>query len=72
VAAASTSSRKLKASTKTMHIPVLVITGSGDPKLADEARDVGADEFLTKPVNLDALYAALMRSLGRPVEPAGS
>jgi FixJ family two-component response regulator len=55
-----------------MHIPVLVITGSGDPKLAAEARDVGADEFLTKPVNLDALYAALMRSLGRPVEPAGS
>ena len=63
--------RKLKASTKTMQIPVLVITGSEDPKLADEARNVGAEEFLMKPVNLDGLYAALMRSLGRPVEAAG-
>lgn len=63
--------RKLKASTKTTQIPVLVITGAEDPKLADEAHDVGAEAFLTKPVNLDILHAALLRALGRPVESAG-
>jgi CheY-like chemotaxis protein len=63
--------RKLKASTKTTQIPVLVITGSEDPKVSEEAHAVGAEAFLNKPVNLDALYAALMRALGRPVEAAG-
>jgi CheY-like chemotaxis protein len=63
--------RKLKLSTKTTQIPVLVITGSEDPKLAEEAREVGAEEFLTKPVDLEALHAALLRALGRPAEAAG-
>lgn len=63
--------RKLKASTKTTQIPVVVITGSEDPELAEEARDVGAEELLMKPVNLEALYAALMRALGRPIEAPG-
>ena len=62
--------RKLKASTRTTQIPVLVITASEDPKLAAEAREVGAEEFLTKPIDLEALYVALLRALGRPVEAA--
>ena len=62
--------RKLKASTRTTQIPVLVITASEDPKLAAEAREVGAEEFLTKPIDLEVLYVALLRALGRPVEAA--
>jgi len=61
--------KKLKAMSKTSQIPVLVLTASDDPKHADEARALGADEFLTKPVNLGLLHAALLRALDRPAEP---
>jgi CheY-like chemotaxis protein len=61
---------KLKTMNKTTHIPVLILTGSLDPKVADQARTLGADEFLSKPVNLLHLHEALLRALGRPPEPA--
>ena len=57
--------RKLKLMHPTSHIPVLILTGLLDPKLAREAKQLGASEFLTKPVDLSALYAALLRALGR-------
>jgi len=55
---------QLKASTKTSQIPVIVLSGSIDPQIVPRVKDLGADEFLTKPVNLDALYLALSRLLG--------
>ena len=55
---------QLKASTKTSQIPVIVLSGSIDPQIVPKVKDLGADEFLTKPVNLDALYLALSRLLG--------
>jgi two-component system, response regulator, stage 0 sporulation protein F len=62
--------QKLKAMTKTSQIPVLILTASLDPSRADEVRALGADEFLTKPVDLKQLHAALLQALGRPPEPA--
>jgi DNA-binding response OmpR family regulator len=64
--------RKTRAMTKTAQTPIIVLTGASDPKLADEARALGADEFLTKPVKLEQLYAAVLNALGRPPEDAGA
>ena len=61
--------RKTKAMTKSAQTPIIVLTGSTDPKQAEDARSLGADEVLTKPVDLDQLYNAILRSLGRPEEP---
>jgi DNA-binding response OmpR family regulator len=61
--------KKLKLMSTTKQIPVLILTGSLEPKVAKEARSLGACEFLTKPVDLKALYEALLRALGRPPEP---
>jgi len=61
---------RLKASTKTMQIPVLVLSGSLDPKAAEEVLALGAVEFLAKPVDVGQLHAALKRALGIPDEPA--
>lgn len=61
--------RKLKAMTKTNHIPLIVLTGSDDPKAADEVRELGADEFLKKPVDLASLHDALRKVLGQPAQP---
>jgi len=62
--------KRLKLMSKTSQIPVLILTGATDTKLPDEAKGLGADEFLTKPVDLNALRAALLRALGRPPETA--
>jgi len=60
--------RKIRMMSKTSQLPVLIITASADPTLAEEARGLGADDFLTKPVNLPEFYQALLRALGRPPE----
>ena len=56
--------KQLKSSTKTCQIPVIVLTGSIDPKSATTVKDLGADEFLHKPVDLEDLYRTLSRLLG--------
>jgi len=61
---------RLKASTKTEHIPVIVLSGLTDPKLADDVLALGACEFLPKPADVDQIDAALRRALGlSPEEP---
>ena len=60
--------RKLKASAKTSQVPVVVLSGSIDWQGAETVRDLGAEEFLPKPVELDLLDGTLPRLLGRPVE----
>ena len=64
--------KKLKSMTKTSKIPVLILTGSTDQKTKDEAMGLGADGFLTKPVDLNQLYDALLKALGRPPEASAS
>ena len=55
---------RLKADPELSHIPVVMVTALGDP--ADRIRgiDVGADDFLSKPINDIALFARV-RSLLR-------
>ena len=55
---------RLKASSKTSAVPVLVLTALTDPALPGRVRELGADEFLAKPVVAERLRAALERLLG--------
>ena len=56
--------RRLKASSKTHHIPVLMITALDQPSDRVKGLEVGADDFLTKPVD-DIQLMARVRSLVR-------
>lgn len=55
--------RRLRASSKTHTIPVVVVTGLTDPDLPNRARALGATEVLAKPVDPLQLAAALTRAL---------
>lgn len=55
---------RLRASSKTSAVPVLVITALTDPDLPARTRALGASEFLAKPVVAERLRAALDRMLG--------
>lgn len=57
--------RKLKASTKTSSIPVLVLSANGDAETLAQVKALGADGFLLKPIEPDALYRALCDALGQ-------
>jgi len=59
--------RKLKTSAKTSSIPVVVLSGSGDAETPDRVAGLGAEQFLVKPVEPDALYRVLCAVLGRPL-----
>ena len=61
--------KKLKTSSKTNQIPVIVASGSIGPKDEQKVMDLGADEFLRKPIDLDHLDRALSRLLGTPLGP---
>jgi len=51
--------RKLKNSSKTSGVPVIVITGSTDQKLPDEVLKLGATHFLPKPIEPAVLLQAV-------------
>ena len=61
--------KKLKLSSKTSHIPVLVLSGSADPGMSETVKALGAEEFFAKPPDLDLLEAALGRILNLPAVP---
>lgn len=50
---------KLKSSSKTAHIPVIVVSGVSAPTIKRAAMDAGAAAFLNKPASVDELKAAL-------------
>ena len=56
--------KQLKASSKTCQIPVVVLSGSIDPNAASGVKDLGADKFLSKPVDLDLLVRTLSLLIG--------
>jgi len=62
--------RKIKAMNKTSQIPVIVLTGSTEPSLREQAMAAGAEEFLSKPVDIPALLAAVRKALDLPEPPA--
>jgi two-component system cell cycle response regulator len=49
--------RRLKSDNQTIHIPVVMVTALGDPTERLHGLEVGADDFLTKPVEYDTLLA---------------
>ncbi len=51
--------KRLRRSTKTQRIPVVVVSGSGDSDVRQVASELGVAHFLSKPVNLDQLWSAL-------------
>jgi CheY-like chemotaxis protein len=59
--------KKLKSSARTAQIPVIVITGLDDPAIPQKARELGADEFLRKPLDLPQITHVLKRLLGEPM-----
>lgn len=61
--------KRLKNSSKTNQIPVIVVSGSIDAKTAGAVKDLGADDYLPKPVDFDELLRTLYRVLGLPIEP---
>ena len=58
--------KKLKAMNKLSQIPIIVLTGATDPAVRDQAMAAGAEDFLTKPVDLPALLSAVRKALGLP------
>lgn len=59
--------RRLRADPATLHIPIVIITASGDRANRLRALEAGADEFLTKPLN-EVILLARIRSLMRARE----
>ncbi len=49
--------RRLKSDNMTTHIPVVMVTALGDPTERLHGLEVGADDFLTKPLEYDTLLA---------------
>ena len=58
--------KKLKASVKTAHIPVLVLSGSINPADQSTVIELGASEFLAKPANPEQDYETVVRLAGGP------
>jgi CheY-like chemotaxis protein len=56
---------KLVKTLRTQLIPVIVITASPDPGIEAQARATGAVAFLRKPIDRDALLAAVDAALAR-------
>lgn len=57
---------RIKSSSKTAQVPVIVLSGFTDKKTIDEVMALGANEYLTKPVDFDKLDAAIRRALNLP------
>ncbi len=60
--------KQMKSSSKTKSIPVIVLSGSINANDKVKLRELGADEFLDKPVDMANLFSALSRLLQQSVE----
>jgi len=57
--------KRLKSSLNTALILVIILSGSTDAEMPQKVKTLGADEFLRKPVDQGALFAALDKVLPR-------
>ncbi|HUZ46224.1 MAG TPA: response regulator [Terriglobia bacterium] len=64
--------KQLKMSSKTSHIPVLVLTGTIDPGDEPRLKELGVSQVLYKPVNLEQLDLALSQFVKKPLDPASA
>ncbi|MDQ2664822.1 MAG: response regulator [Gemmatimonadota bacterium] len=55
--------QKLKSSSKTAGIPVIVLSGSIDPALPKQVLEMGAVRFLAKPVEPETLTKSVVEAL---------
>ena len=55
--------RKLKLSARTAPIPVIVVSGSAEHDMPEQVKTLGADEYLSKPIDPEVLTLALQRVL---------
>jgi len=62
--------KRLRMSSKTQHIPVIVVSGEENPATESMAQSLGAVGFLHKPVGQEQLCAAVDRAL-HPVPHTG-
>ena len=62
--------KRLKSSTKTSLIPIIVLSGSINPAEQQSVIDQGAEQFLSKPPVFDVLEDALHRILGHDPQTA--
>jgi len=62
--------RKLKQSSRTSSIPVIVVSGVEDPAMPLRMRELGALDVLSKPVDAEKLLDAVDRAVGHPVDHA--
>jgi len=58
--------KRLRMSSKTQQIPVVVVSGDNKVEVEKAARDLGVSEFLHKPVEREQLCNTLSRVLGQP------
>lgn len=56
--------QKLKGSSVTGHIPIIVVSGSVDAAADEKVVSEGADAFMRKPVDPDKLYEVICHVLG--------
>lgn len=54
---------KIKKNPGTNHIPVLILTSSGDEQNIQRCIDSGADRFFTKPISLEILKGAIANAI---------
>jgi CheY-like chemotaxis protein len=59
--------KRLSASSRTSHIPVVILTGSLDPAAEATAHELGAARFLRKPVEPQHLAEVLAEVCASPV-----
>jgi DNA-binding response OmpR family regulator len=64
--------KRMRASPKSSLIPVIVLTGSIRPGEEQKVKDMGADAFLKKPVDLAQLDSLIAELLGVPENSAQS
>lgn len=56
---------RLKANTKTQHVPVIMISGLNEVENIVECLNAGAEDFITKPFNMTLLRARINASLDK-------
>ena len=62
--------KRWRVSNRTQQIPVIVVSSEEDPATESVARELGAADFLHKPVQEEALAMAVDRVLGIQAKPS--